>query len=804
MATNTDVQLIVNVVDKATAQLGVINKTITETGKASEEAHKKMAEGSKRSFEGLVSLNQGLELAKKGFEGIKFAIEAPLHLFESMFEVSEKLVKKYDDEYLAQLRLTTAAKASGNASSENVQQFKALADQLEKTTRFQSEAIRVGQGLSLTVGATARIMPALTQAAVDLATAAGTDVVEAFQKISNAVETGVLRPGGSFGRIGFDLQRTGVAAIDFANAVDLAEQKAGKGLAQIAAQGGAGQLITVEHAFESIEKSLGKIISTSPQFQGFLKTVTDLFGEIQTFIEEHGAELGNLFGATFAASVDVALKAIELFIGALKIAGSLIFKMLDGLSNVPGLGVTSPFAAINASIDATKEKIDSLEQTHGGLSAIFGIASSPEAQASIQKNIDFQKSALADLEASKRKLSEDPFSGTGLSASVDVLISSSKKLTDEIAKNPLFTATGFADRWKKNTADSAIAMDDLKNHVDTFAEKAHSNFDDVLVQLSDFEKGAKDGASAVEFLGKVIEGSAAKGTDQFEATGRALQILLKYGDINEEQFGALVHTMKEGFSDAAREIDKADAALKKVNADARAGGGAGVNVGATNAGSVPTPGAPVAGGGAAAQAGGAAALEAAARAMSEAVVSAAGKLEAAAGNFDEPIKGLTDVGAALALETKAGTDAATAISGAADLLNQSGAVLIAAGVFMGASAKDSANDLITAASDLVTASGFLDKSFRQGSFPRLGFGGVPTGQTLATVGDRPEVILPLDERGLAFARSLLAGKGGSGGDTVNVHINVDRMDLSDASMNDLARIVERRLADRVLESVRRS
>jgi len=798
MATNTDVQLIVQVVDKATAQLGVINKTIIETGKVSDEAHKKMAEGAKRSGEGLISLNQGLELAKKGFEAIKFAIELPLTQFRELFELSSKLVKKYDDEYLAQLRLTTAAKASGNASSENVQQFKELADQLEKTTRFQSEAIRTGQGLALTVGATARVMPALTQAAVDLATAAGTDVVDAFNKISNAVETGVLRPGGSFGRIGFQFQRTGVAAIDFANAVELAEQKSGKGLAQIAAQGGAGQLITVEHAFENIEKSLGKIIANSPQFQGFLKTVTDVFDEIGKFIEQHGAEIGNLFGATFAASLDVALKALELFIGALKIAGSLIFHMLDAMSHVPGLGVESPFKEFNDQIDALRRKQQEISDNREGSFLGFGPMNEDELG-----KIKVLQNEIDELLRKKKELGDNPFGGTGLAESLNVLTTSAKKLGDSLAQNPLFTAEGFKERFAKNTADAATAIDEAKAHVETFAESAHSSLQDVVVQMNEMEKKTKDFKGQAQFLSEILKGTGDSGEQAFQKMGEALQLLLKHGDINEEQFGALVHTMKEGFSDATREIDKTDAALKKLNQDARSGGGAGVSV-PTAPGGAPSKGGAATGAEAAVRGGGGSALDAAARAMSEAVVAAAGKLDAVAGNFDEPIRGLTDAGAAIALQAKAASDATTGLSDAADALTQSSGVLLQAGVFMIAATKDAANAMITAASDLVTASGFLDKSFRQGNFPRLGFGGVPTRETYATVGDRPEVILPLDDRGLAFAKSLLAGKSAGDGGNVNVHINVDRLELSDKSIDEVARMIERRIADRRLESVRRS
>jgi hypothetical protein len=791
MATSTDVQLVVQVVDKATAQLGVINKTIIETGKVSDEAHKKMAEGAKRSGEGLISLNQGLELAKKGFDAIKFAIEAPIRQFEALFDVSERLVRKYDEQFIAETKLTQAAKSTGNASSESVRQFRELADQLEKTTRFQSDAIISGQAMALSMGATSKIIPQVTQAALDLAAATGEDAAAGFQKLIQAVETGSLR---TFGRAHIEFQKTGNTVLDFARASELAESKF-RGLAQEVAKGGAGQLITVENAFDKIEKSLGKIIANSPQFQGFLKTVTDIFDELGVFIEQHGDELGNLFGAAFAASLNVALKALDLFIGALKLAGSLIFNMLEAMSHVPGLGVESPFADINKQInDLTKQRAN---LSGSDIPMNFKVISPEES-----RQIDELTRQIDALIQKKKELAKDPFGGTGLAASVDVFHTAAAKLSDELEE--MFSGEkSFGARWKKNTAAQVVAIDEAKAHVETFAESAHSSLQDVVVQMNEIEKATKDYRGQAQFLSEILKGAGESGQDAFQKMGEALQLLLKHGDINEEQFGALVHTMKEGFSDATREIDKTDAALKKLNQDARSGGATAPGV-PTAPGGAPAKGGAGGAAEAAVRGGGGSALDAAARAMSEAVVAAAAKLDAVAGNFDEPIRGLTDAGAAITLQAQAASDATAAISNAADALTQSSGVLLQSGAFMIAATKDAANAMITAASDLVTASGFLDKSFRQGNFPRLGFGGVPTGQTLATVGDRPEVILPLDDRGLAFAKALLAGKqGGGGGETVNVHINVDRMDLSDESMNDLARIVERRLADRVLESVRR-
>ena len=80
--------------------------------------------------------------------------------------------------------------------------------------------------------------------------------------------------------------------------------------------------------------------------------------------------------------------------------------------------------------------------------------------------------------------------------------------------------------------------------------------------MNEMEKQTKNYAGQVQFLSEIQKGAEASGKDVFTEMGKALQLLLRIGDINVEQFGQLVHTMTSGFSDAEREIQKADSALK--------------------------------------------------------------------------------------------------------------------------------------------------------------------------------------------------------------------------------------------------
>lgn len=788
MAQSTEVQLVIQAVDKATAALRTVSQGVEQVTKTTQEMNKTVAAGSKEASTGILSLNAAVELTVRGFQILKAAVEFPIKQFNALFDISADLVRKYDEQFLSELKLTTAAKASGNASSENVKQFKALAEQLEKTTRFQSEAIETGQGLALTSGATAAIMPKLTQAAADLATAAGTDVTEAFAKINQAVETGALRPGGAFGRLAFEFVRTGDRATDFARAVDLASSKAGAGIAQLAAQGGSGQIITAGHAFEVIEKSLGRIISQSPQFQGFLKTMTELFDELAKFIDEHGEEISNLFGSFFTASLDLAIKSLDVFIGGLKAAGTLIFGMLEALSHVPGLGIESPFADIN-------KQIADLEQRKKDVSAggsIFDVIFDSSKVQAEQREFDEINRQIDELKQKKKDLVSEPFKGTGLAESLDVFQTAAKRVRDEFEQNPLFTTSGLKGRLSKNVQESADAIKAAKDKTEEFgtaADHAGKTIRDVVLQLRELADHAEKNDLTFDRLAVDVEDFAGTGQTGIDFLTKRLQELADKGRITKEQFDALAASIRSAFSVAT------------TSAPAFGGGGGG---GASSGGGG-GGGAPTGGGGGGGAIGGSIgqALDSAARAMAAAIVAAAAKLSSAAEQMVEPAHALEAASLDMRFQIDAMAEAVSGLSDASDHIAQSAVVVAVAGSELAESSKSAANDLITAASDLVTASGVLDKTFRQGNFPRVGYGGIPTRETLATIGDRPEVIIPLDERGLRFARQLLGDAAGGGGASIQVEINVERLDFSETSINELGRRIERNLADRLLESTRR-
>lgn len=801
MATSTDVQLVVQVVDKASAQLGAINKTLGEMGKTADEAHKQIAQGSQRSGLGLLSLNQGLELAKKGFAALKFAIEAPIQQFTSLFSLSSELVKKYDEQFLSEQKLANAARASGNASSDQVAALIKLDDALEKTTRFQAESIEEGQAMALTFGVTAEQMPKVTQAALALAQATGSDAATGFQKLAQAVETGTLR---TFGRLGIEIPRTGNAVKDFATASDVALKTFG-GSVERSMQGGAAGLITLDHAIEQIKKQIGQLISTSPQFAGFVSALGKAAGAVAEFIAANKELIGATIGDAFSASLQLAAKGAVLFASALELAGVAITKLLNGLDLLAQHGIgTSPFKSMEDSVEKARSKIQALLSLYD--QAMMRGANRPfTAQGNAEAAIDFDladklKAQLPAAEAELKRLQQqliDIKGGNGFSG----LGESIRKVAQDLSalanapRPDILTKEGFMRQVSTDAEAAAKSINDAAASSEKFGRV---NFEGVTKQLEEFLGIAGKTKDQIGFLDEAIINMPSGAEASIESVTQYLKALEQQGYINEQQFLELSRTLIQGMDGAGPAIDEVDRKLKQLK---RTSDDTFKN---TRVG-IPTDFEQTKGVGTGASGGATSSLDAAARAMSAAVVSAAGELATSSNNLDSGAIALSSAVESFDTASSSFSSSVNAFSSGSNDLVTAASALINSSMESGGFLKDAANGLIQAANGLLDAAFSLGRgSGVQRDVPKLASGGVLTGQTYAQVGERPEVVIPLDDRGMAFAERLLAGKGGkSGGDTIHVNINVDRMDLSDESMNDLARIVERRLADRVLESVRR-
>jgi hypothetical protein len=458
---------------------------------------------------------------------------------------------------------------------------------------------------------------------------------------------------------------------------------------------------------------------------------------------------------------------------------------------------------------------DSVEKARSKIQALLSLydqammrgANRPfTAQGNAEAAIDFDladklKAQLPAAEAELKRLQQqliDIKGGNGFSG----LGESIRKVAQDLSalanapRPDILTKEGFMRQVSTDAEAAAKSINDAAASSEKFGRV---NFEGVTKQLEEFLGIAGKTKDQIGFLDEAIINMPSGAEASIESVTQYLKALEQQGYINEQQFLELSKTLIQGMDGAGPAIEEVDRKLKQLK---RTSDDTFKN---TRVG-VPTDFEQTKGVGTGAAGGATSSLDAAARAMSAAVVSAAAELATSGDNLDSGAIELASASESFDTASSSFNSSINAFSsGSNDLIAAAGA-LISSSMESGGFLKDAANGLIQAANGLLDAAFSLGRgSGVQRDVPKLASGGVLTGQTYAQVGERPEVVIPLDDRGMAFAERLLAGKGGkSGGDTIHVNINVDRMDLSDESMNDLARIVERRLADRVLESVRRS
>jgi ABC-type transporter Mla subunit MlaD len=800
MASDTEVQLVVSIVDKATQILTSINKAVDELGKKTEETNKKVEEGSKRGETGILSLNAAVELSVRGFELMKTAVEIPIEQFLKLFEVSEGLVRKYDAQFLAEQRLANAAKASGNATSEEVKGFNELSESMEKNSRFTAESIKEGMGLALIFGANAQTMPKVAKAAIDMAQAVGIDASQGFTKLGQAVETGALRPGGSFGRASFTFQKTGDAAKDLATVTDLALRLFG-GSVDRSMKGGAASFVTMEHAVDALERKIGEIVSNSPQLIGFVNTVTKAADALKKFVEQNSELVGKTFGDAFAASFELASKGALLFVAALELAGKAISKIMNALDTLSHHGVgTSPFKGMTDDIAAQQSHIQDLFAT---LDAAAKKMSSPDSTLGDVQNFENIKTEIGAATDKLKKMQDElaAIQGGNWFEGLGESIKSLAHDLDELAKKPrepVLTTAGFKSSVSSDAEAAAKSIGEAAANAEKFGKTDMGPF---LKQLEEIMSKSGQAKTYVEQLLDAFKSQQPGDLPIVES----LKNMQADGKITEQQMLELSKTIMEGMGESAQAIqpviDKLQALKDKaasfksqgpgVPIDFEGTGGAGTSTGKSSSS------ASVGGIG-----GGGQAIDQAARAMSAAIDAAAARLTQAGTDLQEPAQALDQATTQQQATITSFDQAITNFSSGNEQLGAAATALLQSAAEQGQVSIDAGNALIQAANGLLEAANVLSRGQVQQSVPKLASGGVAYNNTLANVGDGgPEVILPLDARGMAFARSMLGGNEGGGGIQVDIH--VERLDLSDRAVDEVVQKFQRKLADRMLETARR-
>lgn len=283
---------------------------------------------------------QGKDLFK-GFVGAGVVVEGLTRAFDFAVDGIHKFVDAALEGVNAAAQeessiagLTRALRANGQATNENIELAKEYADELERTTKFSSEAVLQSQNLIASLsGLSGEGLNKATLAAANLSSVLGTDLQSASLTISKAVEGNntALR------KLGITFNKGATDAETFNNVIGAIEQKL-SGRAQAAAFSFAGAQTILGNAQEAVTKEFGRFVVKSPEVIALLKVLAEQSFELAKRIKEFGPAFAEFSATTLRSLILGFLEAkatVVAFAGAviepLKIVGSALLTLVPSI-----------------------------------------------------------------------------------------------------------------------------------------------------------------------------------------------------------------------------------------------------------------------------------------------------------------------------------------------------------------------------------------------------------------------------------------------------------------------------------------
>lgn len=243
-------------VDRLNDELKKLKQSITDNQQAASRGNTSMAQ----SFSSLLGPIAGVAA---GF----FAIKKVGDFFGDSIE-------KANEQEKSLLKLSQALRATGGYTQEAVDIFSAFADEMERATGIQGEAVLESIAMGKQMGASNEQARELTKAAANLAATFGGDLNSRTIELGKAMN-------GNIGRLGQlipELKNLSKAQLDAGAAADIINQKFG-GNAEAAANTFQGGLGRIGAAWDDLKKGIGGAIIKNEEAK---QSLEDLAGAIDS------------------------------------------------------------------------------------------------------------------------------------------------------------------------------------------------------------------------------------------------------------------------------------------------------------------------------------------------------------------------------------------------------------------------------------------------------------------------------------------------------------------------------------------
>lgn len=324
-------------------------KTSTDNVKKLEKANKDLTDSVSGISSALTSL-AGATIAALSFRELARGIASS--------------VKEASSAEAALAKLGSAMRSTGAYTDSSLETFKAFAAQLQKTTKFDDDAIISQLGLAKSFGLTNKQAMLVVDTATNLASAMGTDLESATRELSGTFNGAI----GRLGKLNPTLGSLTEAQLKAGQATEiLNKQFAGTASGQLDTF--TGSVAQVENAWGDLKQALGEIIISNPVvIQGFRQIKEWLVG-LTDSIAAHRLEWKRLVTEgmlTFLSVADKVVKGMKFVIEngvpflnliiditrALAVFGGLVgtFKTISLVAQV--VSATNAMVALGASASA--------------------------------------------------------------------------------------------------------------------------------------------------------------------------------------------------------------------------------------------------------------------------------------------------------------------------------------------------------------------------------------------------------------------------------------------------------------------
>ena len=323
------------VVDKKTGALKVAGQEMKALGDKAQTAAIK----TKQATSSLSSLTQSLGGFIAGAAVIGF------------FKQSISAAIQQED---AVNKLNAALKIQGNFTNEASQELQNYASELQKTTRFGDETIIKGQALLASFGLQGEQLKRTTQAALDLATATGTDLNAAFLLLGKAAKGET----GSLSRFGIILAK----GIPEAEKLDAALKEINNsfgGAAQADVKTFGGALAQLQGLFGDVTEEIGK---------GLFPALTNLGSATKDslpFIQNVGLAIAGVIGLAITGIKSV----VDILTQAVNVAITIIEVFISGLTAQVRAVVDIVRALLSGNINEARARLGSLASEIGEIAS---------------------------------------------------------------------------------------------------------------------------------------------------------------------------------------------------------------------------------------------------------------------------------------------------------------------------------------------------------------------------------------------------------------------------------------------------